>query len=64
MDAGRRVGRKAYIEIENCKQAIRFKLKPNDITAEQTAVQCSAGDMIMTEDGHPVVIEDQYEIED
>lgn len=57
-------GKHTYVEIENCKQAIRFKLKPNDITAEQTAVQCSAGDMIMTEDGHPVVIEDQYEIED
>ena len=34
------------------------------LTAEQTAVQCQAGDMIMTEDGHPVVIEDQVEIED
>ena len=57
-------GKHTYVEIENCKQAIRFKLKPNDMTAEQTAVQCSAGDMIMTEDGHPVVIEDQSEIED
>jgi diacylglycerol kinase (ATP) len=57
-------GKHTYVEIENCKQAIRFKLKPNDITAEQTAVQCSAGDMIMTDDGHPVVIEDQSEIED
>ena len=57
-------GKHTYVEIENCKQAIRFKLKPNDITAEQTAVQCSAGDMIMAEDGHPVVIEDQSEIED
>jgi len=37
-------GKHTYVEIENCKQAIRFKLKPNDITAEQTAVQCRGYD--------------------
>ncbi len=61
-------GKHSYVEIENCKQAVRLKIKPNDITAEQTAVQSSAvgkpGDTIVTEDGCTIVIEDQTGIEE
>lgn len=58
------------VEICNIKQAVRFKVKPCDYTAEQEAVNTSALIDIQkheytTADGlHPIVYEDQSHIED
>lgn len=59
-------GSHKVVEIENCKQAVRFQLKGGDYSAEQGAINTvitSTPGLLQTSDGHPVVIEDQSDIE-
>lgn len=60
-------GKHSKVVIDNCKQAIRFKIKPADFTAEQEAINACCIDkdnqVYRTNDGRPVVIEDQSDIE-
>lgn len=60
-------GNHTEVNIENIKQAVRLRLGLSDITVEQESVRQSliqsADGVMSTADGHPVVLEDQLDIE-
>ncbi len=60
-------GNHIEVEIKNIKQAVRFRLGLSDLTAEQESIRHtltqSAEGVMSTEDGRPVVLEDQSDIE-
>jgi diacylglycerol kinase family enzyme len=49
--------------IENCKQAVRFKLGLGELTEEQEEVNSVMSESGKFSDGRPVIIEDQTDIE-
>ena len=63
-------GAHKVVEIDNIKQGLRFKIKPSEFTEEQEAVNTSAliemqsYEYFNTENGYPIVYEDQRHIED